>query len=103
MNFYHITTPEHWAKFKDQNVFEADSLATEGFIHGSYPAQLEETLALYYKNVPQVFLLDINPSRLQVELKVEGSRGGAFFPHIYGQINKSAIDRIVVRDLSIGK
>ena len=102
MNFYHITTPEHWEKFKDQNIFEADSLATEGFIHGSYANQLEETLALYYKNVPQVFLLDINPSRLQVELKVEESRGGAFFPHIYGQMNKSAIDRIVVRDLPVG-
>jgi uncharacterized protein (DUF952 family) len=103
MNFYHITTPEQWAKFQDKNYFEAESLHTEGFIHGSYTAQLEETLALHYKNVPQVFLLDINPSRLQVELKVEESRGGAFFPHIYGQMNKSAIDRIVVRDLPVGQ
>jgi uncharacterized protein (DUF952 family) len=99
MNFYHITTPEQWAKFQDKNFFEAESLATEGFIHGSYAAQLEETLALYYKNVLQVMLLDINPARLRVEYKVEESRGGAFFPHIYGQMNKSAIDRIVVRDL----
>jgi uncharacterized protein (DUF952 family) len=99
MNFYHITTPEQWAKFQDKNYFEAESLATEGFIHGSYAGQLEETLALYYKNVPKVLLLDINPSRLRVEFKIEESRGGAFFPHIYGQLNKSAIDRIIIRDL----
>jgi uncharacterized protein (DUF952 family) len=99
MNFYHITTPEQWAKFQDKNYFEAESLTTEGFIHGSYAEQLEETLALYYKNVPKILLLDINPSRLRVEFKIEESRGGAFFPHIYGQLNKSAIDRIIIRDL----
>ena len=99
MNFYHITTPEQWAKFQDKNYFEAESLFTEGFIHGSYAGQLAETLALHYKNVSKVLLLDIDPSRLTAKFILEASRGGAYFPHIYGQLNKSAIVKIVERQL----
>ena len=97
MNFYHITTPEQWAKFQNQDFYEAESLHTEGFIHGSYPAQLEETMNLYYKNQPEVLLLDIDPSVLTATLVIETSRNGELFPHIYGAINKMAIVKIIKR------
>jgi uncharacterized protein (DUF952 family) len=97
--FYHITTPEKWAEFEDKDFYEAESLQTEGFIHASFAEQLEETLKIHYKNVPQVLLLTINSDLLTSKLVVEKSRSGEDFPHIYGAINKSAITSIEERIL----
>ena len=99
MTFYHITTPEQWAKFRDKDFYEAESLQTEGFIHASFAEQLEETLKIHYKNVAQVLLLTIDSDLLTSKLVVEKSRGGEDFPHIYGAINKSAITSIEERIL----
>lgn len=100
-NFYHIATLEGWAAFQNEPNYATESLDTEGFIHCSYPAQLDETLELYFKNqgINRVVLLSIDPSVLEVRLVVETSRAGALFPHIYGAINKSAIVKVEERDL----
>jgi uncharacterized protein (DUF952 family) len=99
LTFYHITTPEQWAKFRDKDFYEAESLQTEGFIHASFAEQLEETLKTHYKNVAQVLLLTIDSDLLTSKLVVEKSRNGEDFPHIYGAINKSAITSIEERIL----
>jgi uncharacterized protein (DUF952 family) len=99
LTFYHITTPEQWAKFRDKDFYEAESLQTEGFIHASFAGQLEETLKIHYKNVAQVLLLTIDSDLLTSKLVVEKSRGNEDFPHIYGAINKSAITSIEERIL----
>lgn len=99
MKFYHSTTPEQWDLFKDKDYYEAESLHTEGFIHASYQDQLEETLNLYFKNIPKVLILTIDPSVLSSELLLEPSRNGELFPHIYGSINKSAIVNIEERQI----
>jgi uncharacterized protein (DUF952 family) len=97
--FYHITTPEVWASFSDKDYCSAASLETEGFIHCSYPSELEETLALHFKGVEKVLLLEIDPSVLTSKLVVETSRGGLSFPHIYGVIKKSEITQVIERVL----
>jgi uncharacterized protein (DUF952 family) len=98
--FYHITTPENWAKFADKDFYEAESLKTEGFIHASFDRQLEETLKIHYKGVREVLLLKIDSEKLTSKLVVEKSRNGEDFPHIYGAINKSAIIAIEERILN---
>lgn len=100
MNFYHITTPEIWARYQSLDYCEAESLHTEGFIHCSYAEQVEPTLSIYFKGVSKVILLEIDPKVLTSKLVVETSRDGLLFPHIYGVINKSAIIDVVERDLS---
>jgi uncharacterized protein (DUF952 family) len=64
MLIYHIVLPEVWEKFKDEYEYEADSLATEGFIHCSYRSQLDEVLQRYYKDAGKVLILHINPHYL---------------------------------------
>lgn len=91
MQIYHIVLPEVWAKFEDEFEYEAESLATEGFIHCSYRNQLDAVLGRYYSGVDKVLLLHINPSRLTSDLVAEPSTNGEIYPHIYGKINKSAI------------
>lgn len=99
MLIYHIVTPAIWEKFKNENFYEAESLATEGFIHCSYQNQLEAVLERYYKNEERVLILQLNPDLLTAELIAEPSTGGEIYPHIYGRINKTAIAEIQEKHL----
>lgn len=99
MIIYHIVTPDVWEKFRDETRYEAESLATEGFIHCSYRNQLEDVLERYYKNRSKVLLLHINPHLLESKLIAEPSTKGEVYPHIYGQINKTAVVDVEVKFL----
>ena len=99
MIFYHITTPERWAMFATKDYYNAESLVTEGFIHASFAEQIAPTLAIHFKNVKKIIILTVDPSVLEAELRVEASRNGDLFPHIYGNINKTAIVAIEERVL----
>ena len=94
MKIFHIVTPEIWEKFKDQKFYEAESLATEGFIHCSYEEQLEAVLRRYYKNAGKVLILTLDTAKLTSKLVSEPSTGGEFYPHIYGEINTDAVVEI---------
>lgn len=91
MLIYHIVTPEVWEKFKNEYEYEAESLASEGFIHCSYRNQLDDVLARYYKNADKVLILHINLHYLTAKFIAEPSTNREIYPHIYGKINKSAI------------
>ncbi|MGI9036527.1 MAG: DUF952 domain-containing protein [Pyrinomonadaceae bacterium] len=99
MLIYHIVIPEIWEKFKDENFYEAASLTAEGFIHCSYPNQLETVLERYYKNEKRVLILQINPNLLAAKLIAEPSTGGEIYPHIYGKINRAAIVEVTEKYL----
>jgi len=90
--FYHIVTPANWAKFRDTDFYEADSLPTEGFIHASTAEQVEATLNRYYKGEPSVLLLHIEAAKVTSELRYELAPSvNEYFPHIYGPLNKTAV------------
>src|SRR5687767_7475467 len=91
MLIYHIVLPDVWEKFKDENFYEAPSLETEGFIHCSYPYQLEAVLERYYRAHRKVFVLHINTNRLTSDLIAEPSTSREIYPHIYGPVNRAAI------------
>ena len=91
MLIYHIVAPKIWERFADEYEYEAESLASEGFIHCSYKNQLDDVLQRYYANADKVLVLSINPHYLTSELLAEPSTNREIYPHIYGKINKSAI------------
>ncbi len=97
MKIYHIVTPEVWDEFKDRKFYEAESLATEEFIHCSYAEQLEGVLRRYYKNAETVLILTLETEKLTSEFVAEPSTGGEIYPHIYGAINREAIVEIKER------
>lgn len=99
MRIYHIVTPEVWDKFKDENFYAAASLATENFIHCSFREQIETVLQRYYKGAETVLILEIEPEKLVSKLVNEPSTNGEIYPHVYGEINRSAIVGIEKRDL----
>ncbi len=91
MKIYHIVTPEVWEHFKTEDLYYAESLKTEGFIHCSFADQLEGVLERYYSGAEKVLILEIEPEKLTAELINEPSTNDEIYPHIYGKINREAI------------
>ena len=90
MKIFHIVLPEVWDSFAGIQ-YEAESLASEGFIHCSFEDQLDAVLKRYYSGRDEVVILEIDPVKLDSKLVVEPSTGGENYPHIYGTINRDAI------------
>ena len=91
---YHIVPAETWARFDGEPIYAADSLESEGFIHLSEQQQVGGVFDRYYRNVPNLVLLHVDPAKLTHELRYEEAANGERFPHLYGPINKGAVIEI---------
>jgi uncharacterized protein (DUF952 family) len=70
----------------------------EGFVHCSYTAQLAGTIDVHFAGARELVLLRLHRERLGTRLVAEPSRGGALFPHLYGEIGDADIaERLTVR------
>jgi uncharacterized protein (DUF952 family) len=75
------------------------SLAEEGYVHCSFPAQVAETAERYYAGRDDVVVLVVDPGRLGCEVVVEDLAGtGTEFPHVYGPIPLAAV--VAVEDVA---
>ena len=89
----HITTADAWAGARAEGTYRPPSLDTEGFVHCSLPTQVTHVADWFYRDVPDLVLLCIEPGRLTSELRWEPS-ADAFagdFPHVYGPIDVAAV------------
>ena len=55
-------------------------------MHASFTRQLDGTLALHFAGAQDVVLLLLDPERLGDALRLEASRGGEKFPHVYREL-----------------
>mgnify|MGYP003297890225 CR=1 FL=1 len=99
MRIYHLVLPDAWAAFNG-DLYEASSLANEGFIHCSFADQLDGVLARYYSDAPSVVVLELDANKLSSKLVTEPSTGGEVYPHIYGPINRDAIVSVAEREIT---
>jgi len=90
---YHLATPAQWDAHRARGAVEADSLATEGFVHCSWGRQVPGTVAKHFAGEAAVLALRLDPARLgEVPLVEEDSYGsGQAFPHAYGPIPLDAV------------
>ena len=65
--------------------------ARDGFIHLSTAAQLEATAAKYFAGRADLVLLEVDATQLGAQLRLEPSRGGDLFPHLYGVLPLHAV------------
>jgi uncharacterized protein (DUF952 family) len=65
----------------------------DGFIHFSTAAQVAETAAKHFAGREGLLLLSVDAEALGSALKWEPSRGGALFPHLYGHLPVSAVQK----------
>jgi uncharacterized protein (DUF952 family) len=91
----HIASRDDWQGAQANGSYAADTLATEGFIHCSTPAQVLGPANALFRGRDELVLLVIDPARVGAEIKYEGVPGGEQFPHVYGPIDLNAVVRVV--------
>ncbi|MEQ9265603.1 MAG: DUF952 domain-containing protein [Balneolaceae bacterium] len=97
-----ITKPE-WKIYSSSGSFEPESLTENGFIRCYHGNQVEAAANELYSQESEIFLIVIDPLRIQVPIKNEKS-GENVFPNLYGSFSIDAvIDRIVLKKGKSGK
>lgn len=70
--------------------------ARDGFIHFSTLEQLPETLRRYFADQSDLVAAVVPVAALgDADFKWEPSRGGDLFPHLYGVLRVSAVQRVI--------
>jgi uncharacterized protein (DUF952 family) len=88
---YKILRPDEWASFQEDGTYGGSpDDKRDGFIHLSTSEQLAGTLAKHFHADARVMILKVRASGLPV--RMETSRGGAQFPHLYGDLPLSAVE-----------
>jgi uncharacterized protein (DUF952 family) len=87
---FHIAERAAYVAALENGAYEADSLASEGFIHCSTRAQVLRTAARFFRGRKNLALLCIDSAALGATLRFE-TADGELFPHCYGPIPLHAI------------
>jgi uncharacterized protein (DUF952 family) len=92
---YKICPAALWREAERAGVFHgsADD-RRDGFIHFSTAAQVVETAAKHFSGQRDLLLVAVDAGRLGQRLRWEPSRGGALFPHLYGELPLAVVQRV---------
>ncbi|MGD9811036.1 MAG: DUF952 domain-containing protein [Sphingobium sp.] len=89
---YKILTRDQWEAWRAEGVFNGAPVdLADGYIHLSARDQVVETVKKHFAGQDDLILAMIDLAALGDAVKWEPSRGGALFPHVYGQIPMSAV------------
>jgi len=92
---FHLVPTADWERHlarADARAWTPPRFAEEGFVHLSFADQLEGTLERWFAGAPSVTLLELDPAALPPEaLRLEPSRAGALFPHVYAPLPHAAL------------
>lgn len=91
----HLAVSAEWERARSAGSYERStidtSLAEEGFIHCSFPHQVQATADRYYRGRDDIVLLRFDPDRLDAGVVVEAATSGEQHPHVYGPIPVGAV------------
>jgi uncharacterized protein (DUF952 family) len=91
---YKICTASEWRAAEQAGVYRGSAVdRRDGFIHFSTAEQAAETAARHFAGQPDLVLIAVDAAALGDRLKWEPSRGGALFPHLYGELLLTAVRR----------
>ena len=98
---YKICPAPLWRDAERDGVFRGSEVdLKDGFIHFSSAEQARETVAKHFAGEDDLLLIAVDDARLGAALKWEPSRGGALFPHLYGELDLAAVTRVSPLPLS---
>lgn len=91
-SIYKICPAPLWEEARRSGSFRgsADDIR-DGFIHFSTASQVAETAARHFAGRSNLLLVSVGSDYLGDKLKWEPSRGGAHFPHLYGDLDLAAV------------
>lgn len=90
---YHICLTATWKAYLDAGIIAPDSLSDEGFIHCSFQNQVYQTIQRFFPE-EDVVVLEIDPAKFEMEVKIEDTSGHGNFPHVYKPISTDAVINI---------
>jgi len=90
---FHLTRAADWERLRAgaHARLEPPSLAHEGFVHLSFAHQIEGTLRAHFAGATGLVRLELDIARLGEALRVEPSRGGQDFPHVYRALERADV------------
>jgi anti-anti-sigma factor len=94
---FHLALPDDWQAALSGEDYTIStrgvSLDEEGFIHCSYPTQIEGVANRFYSDLAALVILRVDTRLLGTEVRVEPAiEGGSdLFPHVYGPIPIAAV------------
>ena len=92
---YHMCRTEEWEAAQSAGNYPGSSQdLADGFIHFSTAEQAIGSAAKHRAGQDGLLLLTVDGDVLGEALKWEPSRGGALFPHLYGELPVSVVLRV---------
>ena len=92
---YKICTVAEWREAECEGRYRGSTVdRKDGFIHFSTAEQAAETAAKWFAGQADLVLVAVDGDALGDKLKWEPSRGGALFPHLYGELPLQAVQRV---------
>ena len=92
---YKICPAALWREAERSGAFRGSEVdLRDGFIHFSSATQAAETAAKHFAGQHDLVLVHVDAAKLGDKLKWEPSRGGALFPHLYGELDLAAVSRV---------
>jgi len=89
---YNIVPADLWREAERKGAFVGAPVdRSDGFIHLSTAAQVRATAAKHFAGQGDLLLVGIDPGKLGDALRLEPSRDGALFPHLYGTLDPAAV------------
>lgn len=94
ITIYKICLIALWADAQRNGAFTGAPVdLADGYIHFSTAEQVRDTAAKHFAGQHDLMLLWIDSRALGDKLKWEPSRGGALFPHLYGELDVKHVTR----------
>ena len=92
---YKICTASEWHEAERSGAYRGSAVdLKDGFIHFSTAEQSAETASKWFAGQRDLVLIAVDGDALGAQLKWEPSRGGALFPHLYGELPLQAVRRV---------
>lgn len=83
---YKLLTPDDWTRAQALGHTDSAVDRADGYVHLSTADQADETARRYFAGEAGIVLLEFDLEALDADIRWEPSRGGALFPHIYGDL-----------------
>lgn len=89
---YKICPRAMWRDAEAAGVFRGAPVdQADGFIHFSTADQVAVTAEKHFAGLDDLILVAVDGAALGPQLRYEPSRGGALFPHLYGDLPLTAV------------
>lgn len=89
---HHLVPRTDWEAADPAAPWSPPSLAVEGFVHLSWPHQVDATVQRHFGPDADLLVLDVDLDRLSCDVVVEDTTGrGEAYPHAHGALDHDAI------------